>query len=118
MANREKGEVSFEAGGKQYTLRYSSNALCELEDALNLGINDIIARMKNMRVKDARAIFWAGLTDNHPDIDLKAAGRMLDEIKIEKATSLITEAFSLAFGKGEKAETKDARPQNGTGENS
>lgn len=117
MANTHKGEVGFEADGKTYKLRYSSNALCELEGELKCGINDIIERFKNMSMRDARAIFWAGLTENH-DLSLKEAGKILDEVTLPKATDLIGKAFILAFGEGDKAGTKDARPQSGSGKNS
>lgn len=119
MGNPHRGEVAFEVDGKNYNLRYSANAICEMEDALKMSVNSIVKKMQDpdgMSIGIARTIFWAGLTDRHPDIDVKAAGALIDGLGISGATEMIGKAFTLAFGEGGKAGTKDARPpRNGTG---
>lgn len=116
MSNPHRGDVAFEAGGKAYTLRYSANAICELETAFDKGFiaiaTDMAAWEKNprlMRLGAIRTLFWAGLQDHHPDIDQKVAGELVLELGgIEKAADLIMEALKLAFP--EAAAKVGARP--------
>jgi hypothetical protein len=134
MANPHRGEVSFEANGKIWTLRYSANALCALEAELDRGILDIAAEMQSwgpplgadgkpldetadqvaararrVRLSFVRALFWAGLTEDAPHLTLAHAGDLMTEIGgLQVAVSLVVDAFAKAFP---DAETKDARPR-------
>lgn len=113
MANPHKGEVSFEVEGKQYVLSFSANALCEMEDVLNLGVSEIASRFEQvdkLRIKTVRAVFWAGLTDKHPDLTIKGAGDLIGKLTLPKAIELIGEAFTLAFPAPEASD--DPRPRN------
>lgn len=115
MGNSFKGEVSFEVDGKTYTLRYSTDALVQLEDKLDRGIVDISAEMmtwgktpSKMRLGLIRAVLWAGLQDHHPDIDIKAAGELITKAGgLAAIANLVGEGMALAFP---SPETKDARP--------
>lgn len=123
MANPHKGEVAFKDGGKEYKLSFSANALCELEDLMNLGVNEITTRLgqaDKLRIKTVRAVFWAGLTDHHEGITVKEAGEMLTRLTVAKAVELIAEAFTRAFPEaGGEAEARPPKPdQAGTGQNS
>lgn len=105
MANPVKGETTFEARGKKYTLVYSANAYASLEEELNCGIFEIYdrlnswspprdakgkpkhetaeqtaARMAGVRIGFARAVFWAGLLDRHPEITIREAGDLMSEV--------------------------------------
>lgn len=100
MANPIKGEVSFEAGDGRYKLSYSTNALCELEEELDMNVNEISVIMRdpaNFRMRMVRSVFWAGLLDHQPDMDIKAAGQVLTHIRPAEALDLIGRAFALAF---------------------
>lgn len=100
MANRSKGEVSFEANGQSYTMRFSANALCELEDALDMGVTAVAIQMsspENLRMRTVRAVLWAGLRDHHPNITQQEAGELVMEITFPKALELIGKAFEIAF---------------------
>lgn len=111
MANPHRGEVAFSAGGKDYKLSFSANALCELEDALDLSIHQIAERLGglNIRIKYVRAALWAGLTDHQPGITIKEAGTILGEINVARAIELITEAFTRSHP--EAADNDDRPPQ-------
>lgn len=116
MGNPHNGEASFQVEGKTYALRFSADAICQMEDALGLGIMAIAAEMSSwvkdpsrISMKFVRAVFWAGLQDSHPDVDLKAAGDLLIKAGgVIGASALIDQAFTLAFP---QAETKGARPR-------
>jgi hypothetical protein len=89
-------------------MRFSANALCELEDLLDMGVNAVAAQLSNvesLRLKTVRAIFWAGLRDRHPKITLQQAGELVTEITLPRAMEMIGTAFQLAF-----QDTPKARP--------
>jgi hypothetical protein len=89
------GEVGFEADGKRYTLCFSVNAICELEDALDISFEEI--RTFKKKTKLGRAMFWAAMTDNHPDLTLKDAGKIMAAVGDTRSSELVMQAFSLAF---------------------
>lgn len=105
MANPHRGEVSFDAEGAAYTLRYSANSICELEDLLNRSIVSVSEEMASwskdslkIRMSLIRAVFWAGLRDRHPEMTIREAGELiLSAGGILKAMEYISEAFSAAF---------------------
>lgn len=117
MANALRGEVSFEADGQTWTLRYSQDALCELEGALDKSIIEICADFESwktdprkMRMAPVRALLWAGLREHHPDLSLKEAGELMAPAGgIAKVLEMTTRAMTLAWP---QAETKGARPPN------
>lgn len=121
MANPHKGEVGFDAGGTAYKLSFSANALCELEDQLDKGINEIseaLGDAKKLRLKTLRAVFWAGLLDHHEGISIKAAGEIVTMLGVGPAVALIGKAFERAFpeAEAEKADPpKPGSPADGTG---
>lgn len=124
MANPHRGEVSFEADGATYTLRYSANSLCELEESLGRGVIEITRELaswkdspEKIRFGLIRAVFWAGLREHHPELDLKAAGELiLAAGGAVEAMVKIGEAFGQAFpspqndGAGQVGEMKVSRP--------
>jgi len=106
MANPHRGEVGFQYGGRDYKLRFSTNALCELEDLLGVGVNAIsqqLGGVDTLRMKTVRAVFWAGLLDNHPQITILQAGEMLGELGLTTGLKLVGDAFALAFPDPEEA---------------
>ena len=52
MGNPYKGEVQFTAGGKSYTLYFSINAMCELEEALGDGIVQLASPSRRQQAQD------------------------------------------------------------------
>lgn len=98
MANAIKGEVGFTADGQDYTLLLDFNALCELEDVVP-GLMAGSAEIQSPRA--VRAVFHAALREHHPDLDEKAAGRIIQAAGIERAAELIGEAMAASFGKPE-----------------
>jgi tail tube GTA-gp10-like protein len=100
MANPHKGEVEFTVGKKVYTLKFSINAMCELENALGGSVVDIANTLSDpskMGVKTMRTVFWAGLRDHHEALDEIEAGRVMDELGLVEASQLVATAFAKAF---------------------
>jgi len=106
MSNPTRGSVTFEADGKTYTLHYSTNALCELESLAGESVMRIAAQMADsdgVRLGMVRNLIWAGLRDHHPEVTVEDAGRIMDALGLDKAGSLVAEAFILAFPQATKA---------------
>lgn len=104
MANPIKGEVPFIADGTSYIMVYSINALCALEDKLDMAIDELGARMSgNIRMSMLRTVFWAGLIEHH-NLDEDEAGRLIAVLDggVGSAGELIARAFALAFPSPEK----------------
>lgn len=95
MANPAQGEVAFKAADADYTLKFSTNAICELEDHLNKGLNEIVAGIE--RLSSVRALLWAGLRAKHPDVTIKGAGEIIDKIGMAAAIEHVSVALKTAF---------------------
>lgn len=106
MANKQKGEV--ELG--DYTLRYSINALCELEDASGMSamqLANTLGDEESFSVKTLRLMVWGGLVDNHEDITLKQAGEIINDLGAPKIMEAINKAFELSMPDAEDGEKPD-----------
>lgn len=81
MANRHRGEISAELGGKNHTLCLTLGALAGLEDAFGVsGLAALAARLDGNRLsaRDLVAIIGAGL---------RGAGSTLDDAAVAGLTS-------------------------------
>lgn len=110
MANAQKGEVTLEAGGETYRLQYTTNAMCELEDAAGKTINDLVAELGDEAnppgIKSMRVLLWAALVEHQEAITVKETGKIIDAIGIASVGSLIGESFKAAFPDGDEGEGK------------
>lgn len=113
MANKLRGEVPLEADGKVWIVRYSINALCELETATGCGATEFIGRMQDqtkVRMTDLRTLVWCGLRDKQPDVTQEKAGEIASAAGLEPTMAAIQEAIAAAFPQGEAvAEAKGRR---------
>lgn len=100
MANKERGEIAFDALGQSWTLKLGTNAMCEIEDAIGKTISEIgevMGDQKRVTIKLMRTVFWGALRDHHEDITVKQAGGIIDAIGMQQAGRLIGEAFQAAM---------------------
>lgn len=103
MANAIKGELDFEHGEASYKLRYGVNPLCELETLLKQPVTEAIGVMRgggNLTV--TRALFWAGLLENH-GLTLTETGNLMTDVGIGRTADLVLDGIRLAFPKTEDA---------------
>jgi len=120
MANPQKGEVEFQVAYKTYKFILSINAMCELEDALGDGVMNVLQQLQDptkVRFKLVRAVFWAGLHDCHPDINVEDAGKLISELGINPSMEIVAKAVALAFPEVVASPLAQGQPahQNGTG---
>lgn len=99
MANPHRGQVPLVAGDTTYTLCLSTNALCELEDITGETVTQVTEKLNGAgaSMKLIRALVWAGLQDHHPDVDVKAAGKIISQAGMVACMEAIGKAFELAL---------------------
>ena len=76
VANREKGEVEIDVGGKTYVLVMDFEAMCQLEDKLSTADKDVtfvevMQKADRGSMRHMRAVLWAALLRHQPDITLQ-----------------------------------------------
>ncbi len=85
MANRQKGETRLTVGGREYTLRLTTDAAAQLEDAVSEMLKrevffpEILARVGKGSVKTTRLFIWAALLHHHPAMTQDEARRIIDD---------------------------------------
>lgn len=107
MANPNRGEVALKVGDLEYKLSFSINAICELEDALDMPVAKVAEALNdsaNIRMSMIRTVVWAALRDRHEAVTIKEAGQIATDAGIPFVMEAIGKAFALAFpeahGKG------------------
>jgi hypothetical protein len=121
VSNPLKGEVEFEADGKTYTLRYSADAICNLEEKAGRGFPVIAGELMDPDTTSLRLVrmaIWAGLREHHPDITLQQAGELiLAAGGMKTMMERFDQALRLAFpdiaaqsGDGARPPTPDQTP--------
>lgn len=122
MAHEHTGAVTISAAGKSYTLRFSVNAICELEKQAKMTFPEIATQMADpMRVSMTlvRHLLHAGLSDHHPDITLRQAGELVPALGgVYAALEPIGKALGLAFPDSAGRQNPPDQPgqqQGGTG---
>lgn len=100
MANPNRGEVALLVGDQEYKLSFSINAICELEDALDMPVAKVADKLNdtdNIRMTMIRTVVWAALRDHHADMTVNDAGQIATDAGIPVVMEAIGRAFTLAF---------------------
>lgn len=92
MVNRTKGQVALEHEGAAYTMALDFNALADFEGETGLRALEVLQQPEQMTITQMRALFWAGLRQNHPEITLAEAGRILTN-NLDKMGEALSAAF-------------------------
>lgn len=118
MANPFKGEVSFDALGKTFTMRLGVNARALVEERMGIAWTALMARpAAKWRERDAIVIMWAGLFQHHKMTE-EEVGDLIDQVGSETISALILKAFGAAAPKGDANGTPrppQRRRRTGTG---
>lgn len=112
--------VTFEAAGKSRTLRFSINALCDLEDQTGLGVTELVEQLQSKpKMTFIRVCFWAGLREHDPDLNLASAGNVVEALGLAEAAKILGQAVASAFPTPmeKEGDQNPPKPQTGTGIN-
>jgi len=90
-------------GGQDRTLRFDFNALALLEEKTGKSAFDQ-ATFQNVKASDLRALIWAGILHELPDVKMEEVGSWLHPGNVRE----VSEAIGKAFGNDVKE--KEAAP--------
>lgn len=105
MANKYKGEISFEAGGEPFILRFSANAVVTMEEVFDKTIaqlgQDMMSNPEKLRMADIKKMFCIGLIDHYAEsnagVDQARAEVIFSRLGPVEATQVVIKAFTAAF---------------------
>jgi hypothetical protein len=110
LANKYKGEVSFEAGEETFILRFGANAVVGIEEAFAKTIRQIGEQMMEpgaLSMADVKKMFCIGLADHYaetrPEIDEQKAKFIFARLGPIEATQVVVKAMNAAFDAGGQA---------------
>jgi hypothetical protein len=109
MANPHKGEVTFEADGKTYTVRLNTNTICSLEAELGVSFGEITRQLDGFNFMTLRSVVRGVLGNG---ASLAQAGTIIDELGYAQAVGHVMEAYRLAYP---AADDTDPSPRMGSG---
>lgn len=118
MANPHLGDVEFDVAGKPYTLRFSVDAMCQVEEKAGKGFHLVAAELNDIEtttVRMQRIMLWAALQHHHKGITLIEAGELIVSgggalAVLEKVGKAIELAFPQQSQSGETSESPPATP--------
>lgn len=100
-----RGGVTFDALGAPWELRFTTNALCRLEERAGKSLADVLADIDTpaLRRITYRLLIWAGLRD----VTLEQAGDIIDAIGPAETDRIVAAALRAAMP------PQDGEPGNG-----
>lgn len=108
MANKNRSEVELigKETNEKYIIRISTNALCEIEDFVGMGIMSFFKTIQSsddgdisMSMRELRVFVCAGLKYKKPDMTIERAWDIIDDCGFTESTKAIFEAISLQFAR-------------------
>ena len=90
-----RGGVTFDALGKPREFKFTTNAICRLEERAGKSLQEVLADTAEggRRTVAFRLLMWAGLGD----LTLDDAGDIMDDIGLAEVDRIIAEGLKLAF---------------------
>jgi hypothetical protein len=92
-----RGGVTFDALGKPREFKFTTNAICRLEERAGKSLQEVLADTAGgkdqKRTVAFRLLMWAGLGD----LTLDDAGDIMDDIGLAEVDRIIAEGLKLAF---------------------
>jgi len=113
--NLLKGEVPLKAENKEYKLKFTTNALCELEDLLDMGISEILQASLGdiLTLKQVRGMLYCACMEYHrEEVSLEFAGQIIDVAGYKETWTAVVNAIAACLpDKNETSEQKKTSSQ-------
>jgi hypothetical protein len=114
MANKHKGYIDIQVGGKKRTLHFSMNFWSEFTEQLNISLQDIGNVFENgISLKGLRALIYSAILANDQeqgneiDYNIYTVGSWLDDLEADTINDIVnTMTQSKILGNSLSAETK------------
>lgn len=115
MANKHKGYIDIQVGGKKRTLHFSMNFWSEFTEQLGVPLHEIgDVFTKGISIKGLRALVYAGILANDQeqgnkiDYNIFSVGTWLDDLEPEKINAIVeTMLESKILGNTLSGDTKE-----------
>ncbi len=83
------------ADGKEYTLSpYNMNMMADLEEEFDCNLDELGGKLKGRMFGTLRKLLWIFLRENHPDMTLRDAGKLVEMDQVAGILKEITSALS------------------------
>jgi tRNA A-37 threonylcarbamoyl transferase component Bud32 len=115
MANKVKGQRTFQVGNDTYTVHFDFNALAELEDATGMTVPQISEQMQDtskISIKFIRSLMWAGLLKHH-GLCLEEVGELISQGNMNDMFVAAGEAFATSMLTEEQIKELEAQQKAG-----
>lgn len=103
MANKDRGEVTLQAGDVTHKIRFTVNSLCNLEDHLEMPITEIGAKLSDARkvkLSLLRTILKHGMDEEKT---LDEVGLIIGEAGLPAVMAAIASGIAQAFPEAGKS---------------
>ncbi len=95
--------------GVERTIKFTLNALAELEDRYG-SVDEAFKQLDNNSIKAVRCILWAGLIHEDPDLTEQQVGNLIDIQYMQELMASLGEAFDADMPEPEKL-PENAEPE-------
>ncbi len=102
--NKAKPEVKITLD-KERTIRFDLNAMCSYEEVT--GKNIFANALNSLSAQEVRAMLWACLISEDPDLTLEYVGSLVDLENMAQVAEKLNEAFTIAMPDNEAKEAKE-----------
>lgn len=109
--NKFRGIVEIELDKKR-NLRFSMNALCEIEDLIGKPMSQL---NDEMSIKDLRSFLWCGLKHEDKDLTMEEVGEMIELTDLGYVAGILRKALEKAMHKNGGKAGKALGAKSGTG---
>lgn len=116
MANKERGYVRVDVGGKACRLKFDINAMCEIEDRFDMDFLRVL-KEKTLDARTVRGLLWAAMLHDNPEITEAEVGSMMLPSDFLAVKTAITQAFAAALS-GASEDGASKKKPSGTGRRS
>ena len=87
--------------GVERTIKFTLNALAELEDRYG-SVDEAFKQLDNNSIKAVRCILWAGLIHEDPELTEQQVGNLIDIQYMQELMTSLGDAFDADMPKTEK----------------
>ena len=87
--------------GVERTIKFTLNALAELEDRYG-SVDEAFKQLDNNSIKAVRCILWAGLIHEDPELTEQQVGNLIDIQYMQELMMSLGDAFDADMPKNEK----------------
>jgi len=97
-----KGELAIDVDGKTQFLKLPINAICDVEDEMNMGIGEVLEMLDqdSFHLRAVRVLLWGGLNGGKFTCTIEKAGEIMEDLGLHNAGQAISQLVTVTFPTG------------------